>query len=429
MTIQNYKKNFLKDLIYLAHTKPVSKQIIKGLFRFALEPLLEAQNQKAVVLLRMFDTTQSEGVLKRLEFNQAEVYSFCENVKGENLEREPIWGDTEFLVILSPRYSVVLLWDYSTEEMENTSCVYYLLNSRDVNNVIRIISSNSLIDLSRYTMEFTPERRTNELLNKSVHKFIDYANSFVEEASMSQAENTMLEANEEILKKYEYISDKSKMISHEIRNHLSVIDLYSKIIEKRLEHINEKEAKDSIKNGVECIKKSKDLISQMLSELKTIQVANPLPTDLSKLLSMVEALVSPRVKDKKAVLEIENNLKATILTDENKFLNVMMNLIYNALDFAGKEEKKGQTSEKPKVRIETVVEGQNMLKIRVIDNGHGVPEELKDKIFDKGLTSREGGNGLGLYISKEAMKEQYGDLVLAKSSSEGAVFEVIVPMV
>ena len=183
MTLPNYKKNFLKDLVYLAQTKPVHKTIIKGLFRFALEPLLEAQNQKAVVLIRMFDTSETEGVLKRLEFNQAEVYSFCDNLKGENLEREKIWGDTEFLVVLSPRYSAVLVWDYSTEEVKDTSCLYYLLNSRDVNNVIRTISANSLIDLNRYIIEFTPERRANELLNKAVHKFIDYANSFLEEAS------------------------------------------------------------------------------------------------------------------------------------------------------------------------------------------------------------------------------------------------------
>ena len=202
MTLPNYKKNFLKDLVYLAQTKPVHKTIIKGLFRFALEPLLEAQNQKAVVLIRMFDTSETEGVLKRLEFNQAEVYSFCDNLKGENLEREKIWGDTEFLVVLSPRYSAVLVWDYSTEEVKDTSCLYYLLNSRDVNNVIRTISANSLIDLNRYIIEFTPERRANELLNKAVHKFIDYANSFLEEASASKAENNLLEANEELLQKY-----------------------------------------------------------------------------------------------------------------------------------------------------------------------------------------------------------------------------------
>ena len=56
------QKNLLKDLIYLGQTKPVTKQTVKGLFRFALEPLLEAQTQKAVVLIRVFDTKELDGV-------------------------------------------------------------------------------------------------------------------------------------------------------------------------------------------------------------------------------------------------------------------------------------------------------------------------------------------------------------------------------
>ena len=136
------QKNLLRDLIYLGQTRPVNKQTVKGLFRFALEPLLEAQTQKAVVLVRLFDTQGLDGVLKRLEFTNAEVYSFNDVTKGENLQKEDIWGDTEFLVILSPRYSACLLWDFSTEPVKDTSCLYYLLHSKDVNNVIKIISQN-----------------------------------------------------------------------------------------------------------------------------------------------------------------------------------------------------------------------------------------------------------------------------------------------
>ena len=420
MNVSNFKKNFLKDLIYLAHTKPVSKQIIKGLFRFALEPLLEAQNQKAVVFIRMFDTTESEGVLKRLEFNQAEVYSFSKNINAENLEREPIWEDTEFLVILSPRYSVALLWDYSTEEIKDTSCVYFLLNSREVNNVVRIISANSKIDLNRYTIEFTPERRSNELLNKAVHKFIDYANSFAQEASVSQAESNLLESNEELLKKYEYISDKAKMISHEIRNHLSVIDLYSKIIEKRAKNISDDEVKKSIENGVNYIIKSKELIGGMLSELKTIQSANVLPIKVTDLFKTLEGLVRPKIEEKKAELSIKTSNDCQILADEGKLLNVLINLIYNSLDFVDNHGR---------IEVSTKVEGENTLKIVVKDNGCGIPEDICEKIFEKGFTSKQTGSGLGLYISKTAMQEQYGDLILKESGQNGTAFEILIPMI
>ena len=243
------------------------------MFRFALEPLLEAQTQKAVVLVRLFDTKELEGVLKRLEFTNAEVYSFDNTTNGENLQRDDIWGETEFLVLLSPRYSACLLWDYSTETVKDTSCLYYLLNSKDVNNVIRIISENSKIDLMRYTQEYTPERRSNELLNKAVHKFINFADSFVEEASLTQAEAGLLGQSDDIAKKYEYISTKAKIISHDIKNHLSIIDLYSKIMEKRLENVANKELQDSMSNAVLSIQKSKQAIGELLTELRTTQGA------------------------------------------------------------------------------------------------------------------------------------------------------------
>lgn len=414
------QKNLLRDLIYLGQTRPVNKQTIKGLFRFALEPLLEAQTQKAVVLVRLFDTKEVEGVLKRLEFTNAEVYSFDDVTSGENLSREDLWGDTEFLVVLSPRYSAVMLWDYSTENVKNTSCLYYLLNSKDINNVIRIISDNSKIDLMRYTQEYTPERRSNEMLNKAVHKFINYADSFVEEASLTQAENSIISETDDIEKKYEYISTKAKTISHDIRNHLSVIDLYSKIMEKRLEMVPNKELKDSMLNAVTSIKKSKESIDVLLNELRTIQGVKLETQNFAKILDSVINLVQAKALDKNIKIEVSNSFNGDIIADENKLLNVMINLLYNAID-AISDKNKGI------IKVNTEETADNMLRILITDNGCGVDKNKKEKIFEEGYTSKITGSGLGLYISKEAMKEQYGDLKLISSDKNGTVFEITVP--
>ena len=51
------------------------------------------------------------------------------------------------------------------------------------------------------------------------------------------------------------------------------------------------------------------------------------------------------------------------------------------------------------------------------------------RVFEEGYTSKPTGSGLGLYISKEAMKEQYGDLNLKASDRNGTTFEVIVPRI
>lgn len=412
------QKNLLRDLIYLGQTRPVNKQTVKGLFRFALEPLLEAQTQKAVVLVRLFDTQGLDGVLKRLEFTNAEVYSFDDVTKGENLQKEDIWGDTEFLVILSPRYSACLLWDFSTETVKDTSCLYYLLNSKDVNNVIQIISQNSKIDLMRYTQEYTPERRSNELLNKAVHKFINFADSFVEEATLTQAEAGLLGESDDIAKKYEYISTKSKIISHDIKNHLSVIDLYSKIMEKRLENVANKELQDSLLNAVSSIKKSKDSITELLTELRTIQGVKLETINVSKILQSAINLVQARAMETGTKFEVSNQYTGNVLADENKLLNVFINLFYNALDALKEKENDGV------IKINVIEAENNMLKIYITDNGCGIQKDLCEKVFEEGYTSKATGSGLGLYISKDAMKEQYGDLILVNSDKNGTTFEV-----
>lgn len=414
------QKNLLRDLIYLGQTRPLNKQTIKGLFRFALEPLLEAQTQKAVVLIRLFDTKELDGVLKRLEFTNAEVYSFDDTTKGENLTKDDIWGQTEFLVLLSPRYSACVLWDYSTENVKDTSCVYQLLNSKDVNNVVRIISENSKIDLMRYTQEYTPERRGNELLNKAVHKFIDFADSYVEEAALNRAEAGLLGETDDMAKKYEYISAKSKVISHDIKNHLSVIDLYSKIIEKRLEHVPSKELQDSLINAVESIKKSKDAIAVLLSELRTIRGIKLEPVSFSKILQNAVNLVQARAMEADTKFEISNQYTGNVLCDENKLLNVLINLLYNSID---------AIKENGVIKISTQETDDNMLKIYVSDNGCGIDSDNTQKIFEDGYTSKPTGSGLGLFISKDAMKEQYGDLNLVSSDKDGTTFEISVPKI
>ena len=68
-----------------------------------------------------------------------------------------------------------------------------------------------------------------------------------------------------------------------------------------------------------------------------------------------------------------------------------------------------------------------MLKISVKDNGCGIAPKEFQNIFKEGYTTKTIGNGLGLYISKENMKELYGDLQLIASDHNGTTFVVLIP--
>ena len=65
--------------------------------------------------------------------------------------------------------------------------------------------------------------------------------------------------------------------------------------------------------------------------------------------------------------------------------------------------------------------------MRVTDNGCGIEQDACEKIFEEGYTSKTTGSGLGLHISKEAMKEQYGDLNLVNSEKGSTTFVISLP--
>src|SRR5574344_218361 len=97
------KKNTLQDLIFAGSETSYGKTTIQGMFRSLVEPLLEQSSSEALVLLRLFDTDGIYSVIKRLEFSNVKIYSYCDNLVSQkiiNTEKEDIWGNTEFLLIL-----------------------------------------------------------------------------------------------------------------------------------------------------------------------------------------------------------------------------------------------------------------------------------------------------------------------------------------
>ncbi|MBC2604053.1 ATP-binding protein [Puniceicoccus vermicola] len=68
-----------------------------------------------------------------------------------------------------------------------------------------------------------------------------------------------------------------------------------------------------------------------------------------------------------------------------------------------------------------------ILRVRVIDTGEGIPEELQDKIFEDGFSTREGGTGLGLASARDWLEQIGGEILLEDDSSGRTCFVVRLP--
>ncbi|WP_397446400.1 ATP-binding protein [Polaribacter sp. R77954] len=147
--------------------------------------------------------------------------------------------------------------------------------------------------------------------------------------------------------------------------------------------------------------------------------------DISKTIAKTIARLSPNA-NKKQVKLIQKNVHTIHLKyDEDRIVQVITNLISNALKFC--EPKVGI------VEIDYKI-GNNYLLIIVQDNGKGVPKEDQDFIFDKFYQSKNQnrikpeGTGLGLAISKKIIESHQGEIWLDKNYKKGAKFKIKIPL-
>ena len=212
------------------------------------------------------------------------------------------------------------------------------------------------------------------------------------------------------------IKSQTRCIAHEIRNQLSICDVYCEIIKKHLDK-NGIEL-PPLNNAVNCILKSLKMIDNSLLDLKSLSNVDCKDCNLKQLLCQAVELGKVYIYDKNIDVLLDVPENCTVYVDENKFLACVINLIKNGVEAI---ETEGFISIKTEIL-------KDFVSIRIANSGDEIPEEFRNKIFDEGLTTKSFGSGLGLFICKNNLKSMGADLNLVKSSEEITEFEVTLPI-
>lgn len=215
----------------------------------------------------------------------------------------------------------------------------------------------------------------------------------------------------------EIIKLQARCVAHEIRNHVSICEMYSEIIRKNLERDGYKN--DSVENAIECIRKSLKIIGNSLLDLKSINNLSQQNCDFKFLTEEGVRLAQAYITGKNITINCFVKNTATIYVDDNKFLACIVNIIKNGIEAIN---IKGEINIIGEVK-------NNFAHLRISNNGKMISKEKQKEIFEEGFTTKPTGSGLGLHICKSNLQAQNAQLKLNKSTKSITEFEIIIPIV
>lgn len=244
-------------------------------------------------------------------------------------------------------------------------------------------------------------------------------NKFSELNQLSVSYNKMLERLSEAFKLQRQFTANA---AHELRTPLAVMQLQIDLYNSSKHPDNDTSAQQTISMITEQTERLSKMVRTLLdmSELQTI--ARDEEIAIAALVEEVLADLEPLAQEKGINL-IEKCDNVLLMGSDILIYRLVYNLVENAIkyNFSGGTVTVNATQQ------------NSQLHLTVEDTGNGIPEELKERIFepffrlDKSRSRELGGVGLGLALVREIVKVHNGSILVKNNANSGTTFEVIFP--
>ena len=258
------------------------------------------------------------------------------------------------------------------------------------------------------------------------HIFIGFIGSCTSIKYQKDYEEKIRKINTELI---EINSTKDKffsIISHDLRSPLSGLMGILDILSSSYDTLEEDEKLEIITEAASTSKSTYSLVENLLewSRIQTGKMSfEPEEIRLLTLMHNVEKLYHQNLKNKQINFVINVHPALTVFADMKMTETVFRNLLSNAIKFT-----------KPGGTIAAMTETQeNMVIIKIIDNGVGIDENDLEKLFKMDVnhstkgTEKESGTGLGLFICKDLIEKQNGKIWVESKKEKGSTFFVSLP--
>ncbi len=283
----------------------------------------------------------------------------------------------------------------------------------------------TLINLNEQ-LEERVERRTGELASRN--------------AELSQMLQTLRKTQEELIQS-EKMASLGRLVAgvaHELNTPLgnSIMAIstvshktgdFSKSIEAGITKGELSSYLEDTQKGLQIAQRNLERTAELLTSFK--QVANDQSSNLRRrflldqMLTELLQTLHPTLKRMPHALETDLNEGIYMDSYPGVLGQIMTNLINNAITHAWKEGEKGTLRLETKRREDQVI-------IKVIDNGSGIDDSIKRRVFDPFFTTNRdaGGTGLGLRIARNGAENILGGSLSFTSSTGGTTFTLSIPV-
>jgi K+-sensing histidine kinase KdpD len=181
----------------------------------------------------------------------------------------------------------------------------------------------------------------------------------------------------------------------------------------------EEDERDTREEYAEIVNEQIKILTNMTTDILDFSKGKttilPIKHPVDKLIKDFVKFFETDIKKRGFKFEYAINISSMVYVDPEKIGRVFMNIMKNALEAMDK----GGT-----FRIEASQENGEV-KFSLSDTGGGIPEEIRDKLFDSFVTSgKEGGTGLGLAIVKKVIDEHKGRIEVESETGIGTTFNI-----
>lgn len=272
--------------------------------------------------------------------------------------------------------------------------------------LVKVDDNNELLHLALYSAEFKLRGQKFSLVSiQNIH---------------SELEEKEIEAWQKLI----------QVLTHEIMNSITPIaSLASTINELIKESYNfqpsekkiNSEAFTDIHHAAQTIRKRSQGLLHFVGayrNLTLVQKPNFQIFPIKEFFARVEKLMQANIKDKAIGLEANIDPQSLELTADPELIEqVLINLLLNSLHAVA-----GQKS--PRIDLKAYMDGRGRIIIQVRDNGPGIPQENIEKIFIPFFSTKEGGSGIGLSLSRQIMRLHHGSIGVHSEPDVETVFRL-----